>query len=154
MKAVLCRELGGPERLRLEEIRDPTPGEGEVLVRVKVAGLNFFDTLLLAGKYQVRPELPFSPGAECAGTIAALGAGVEGWRIGERVASFPGFNCCREKIVVRADRLLRVPDGITDEQAAGLIVTYGTSLHALKDRARLKPGETLAGPGAAGGGRP
>ncbi len=151
MKAILCRELGGPEKLELAEIRDPAPAKGEVVVRVKVAGLNFFDTLMLAGKYQFRPELPFSPGAECTGSIEALGEGVEGWRVGERVASFPGFNCCREKIVVRADRLLAVPDGVTDEQAAGLIVTYGTSLHALKDRARLRPGETLAVLGAAGG---
>jgi NADPH2:quinone reductase len=95
--------------------------------------------------------LPFSPGAECAGTVEALGQGVSGWRIGERVAGFPGFNGCRERIVVRADRLLAVPDGVSDEQAAGLIVTYGTSLHALKDRARLEPGETLAVLGAAGG---
>jgi NADPH2:quinone reductase len=151
MKAILCPELGGPENLVLAEIAEPVPGPGEVLVRVKVAGLNFFDTLMLAGKYQFRPELPFSPGAECAGTVEALGEGVSGWRIGARVASFPGFNCCREKIVVRADRLLAVPDDVSDEQAAGLIVTYGTSLHALKDRAQLEPGETLAVLGAAGG---
>jgi NADPH2:quinone reductase len=151
MKAILCRELGGPEKLELADIPDPAPVEGEVLVRVNVVGLNFFDTLMLAGKYQFRPELPFSPGAECAGTVEALGQGVSGWRIGERVAGFPGFNGCRERIVVRADRLLAVPDGVSDEQAAGLIVTYGTSLHALKDRARLEPGETLAVLGAAGG---
>jgi NADPH2:quinone reductase len=151
MKAVLCRELGGPEKLVLDEIAEPVPGPGEVLVRVKVVGLNFFDTLMLAGKYQFRPELPFSPGAECAGTIEALGEGVSGWRAGDRVACFPGFNGCREKILVRAERLLSVPDGVSDEQAAGLIVTYGTSLHALKDRARLRPDETLAVLGAAGG---
>jgi len=151
MKAILCRELGGPERLELADIPEPAPGEGEVRIKVSVAGLNFFDTLMLAGKYQFRPPLPFSPGAECAGMIEALGRGVTGWRIGERVASFPGFNCCREQVVVRADRLLAVPEGIGDEQAAGLIVTYGTSLHALKDRARLEPGETLAVLGAAGG---
>ena len=151
MKAILCRELGGPEKLAPAEIAEPAPGEGEVLVRVRVVGLNFFDTLMLAGKYQFRPDLPFSPGAECAGTVEALGPGVSGWRVGERVASFPGYNCCRERVVVRADRLLRLPAGVTDEQAAGLIVTYGTSLHALQDRARLKPGETLAVLGAAGG---
>jgi NADPH:quinone reductase len=151
MKAILCRALGGPEGLTLAEIAEPVAGPGEVLVRVKVVGLNFFDTLMLAGKYQFRPELPFSPGAECAGTIEALGEGVSGWRIGERVASFPGHNCCRERVVVRADRLLAVPDGVTDEEAAALIVTYGTSLHALKDRAGLRSGETLAVLGAAGG---
>ncbi|MBV8427079.1 MAG: NADPH:quinone oxidoreductase family protein [Hyphomicrobiales bacterium] len=151
MKAILCRKLGGPETLELAEIDARKPGPGEVLVRVAVVGLNFFDTLMLAGKYQFRPELPFSPGAECAGRIEAIGEGVTQWRVGDRVASFPGHGCCREEIVVRADRLLRVPEGVSDEQAAGLIVTYGTSLHALKNRARLKAGETLAVLGAAGG---
>jgi len=151
MKAILCRKLGGPETLALAEVAEPKPGPGEVSVRVAVAGLNFFDTLMLAGKYQFRPELPFSPGAECAGVIDALGEAVTQWRVGDRVAGFPGHGCCRERILVRADRLLRVPDGVTDEQAAGLIVTYGTSLHALKDRARLEAGETLAVLGAAGG---
>jgi len=150
MKAVLCRQLGGPEVLELSDIDEPTPKPGEVIVRVKVAGLNFFDTLMLAGKYQFKPELPFSPGAECAGVVEAIGDGVTGWALGERVASFGG-NCCREKVAVPAIKLLRIPDGVTDEQAAGLVVTYGTSLHALKDRARLKPGETLAVLGAAGG---
>jgi NADPH2:quinone reductase len=151
MKAILCRELGGLDTLEFAEIADPKPGAGEVLVRVKAAGLNFFDTLMLAGKYQFRPELPFSPGAECSGVIEALGEGVSSWRLGERVAAFPGFNCCREKVVVKAGHLLKVPDGVTDEQAAALIVTYGTSLHALKQRAGLGPGETLAVLGAAGG---
>jgi NADPH2:quinone reductase len=149
MRAILCRELG--KGLELAEIASPAPGPGEVLVRVGAVGLNFFDTLMLAGKYQFRPELPFSPGAECAGRIEALGDGVSRWQVGDRVASFPGYNCCREAIAVRADQLLKVPDHISDEQAAGLVVTYGTSLHALKDRARLRPGETLAVLGAAGG---
>ena len=150
MRAILCRQLGGPEVLELADIGEPTPKPGEVIVRVNVAGLNFFDTLMLAGKYQFKPELPFSPGAECAGVIEAIGEGVSGWMLGERVASFGG-NCCREKVAVPAIKLLRVPDGLTDEQAAGLVVTYGTSLHALKDRAKLKPGEMLAVLGAAGG---
>ena len=149
MRAILCRELG--KGLALAEIASPTPGPGEVLMRIGAVGLNFFDTLMLAGKYQFRPELPFSPGAECAGRIEALGEGVSGWRVGDRVASFPGYNCCREAIAVRADQLLKLPDPISDEQAAGLVVTYGTSLHALKDRARLRPAETLAVLGAAGG---
>src|SRR6478735_9272616 len=131
MKAILCRELGGTEKLELAEIDDPVPGPGEVLVRVGIVGLNFFDTLMLAGKYQARPGLPFSPGAECAGIVEALGDGVTGWRVGDRVACYPGSGCCREKIVVRAERLLAVPERVSDEQAAGLIVTYGTSLHAL-----------------------
>jgi NADPH:quinone reductase len=150
MKAILCRELGGPQMLELADIEEPTPSPGEVVVRVKVAGLNFFDTLMLVGKYQVKPKLPFSPGAECAGVIEAVGQGVTGWAPGERVASFGG-DCCREKVAIAAAKLLRLPDAITDEQAAGLIATYGTSLHALKDRAKLKEGEMLAVLGAAGG---
>jgi NADPH2:quinone reductase len=150
MKAVLCRELGGPEALSVEDMPDPKPGEGEVLVRVTMVGLNFFDTLMLAGKYQVRPQLPFSPGSECAGVVEAVGEGVVTWRRGDRVAAYGG-SFAREKIVAPARKLIRVPEGVTDEQAAGLVVTYGTSLHALKDRAQLKPGETLAVLGAAGG---
>jgi NADPH2:quinone reductase len=120
-------------------------------VRVRAAALNFFDTLLLQNRYQVKPELPFSPSAECCGIVEAVGEGVTEWRAGDRVAAYLGYGACRELVVAGADALTRVPDGVTDEQAAGLTVTYGTSLHALKDRARLRPGETLAVLGAAGG---
>src|SRR5260370_16298304 len=137
MRAILCRELGGSESLELAEIASPAPGPGEVLVRVKAVGLNFFDTLMLAGKYQFRPELPFSPGAECAGTVEALGEGVSGWQLGDRVASFPGYNCCREEIAVRAGRLLKVPDHITDEQPPALVVTYRPPLPPPNDTAPL-----------------
>jgi NADPH:quinone reductase len=113
--------------------------------------LNFFDTLIIAGKYQYKPELPFSPGAELCGTIAELGPGVTGWAPGERVMASIGWGACREFVVARPNQLARVPEGVRDEQAAGLSVTYGTSLHALKDRARLQPRETLAVLGAAGG---
>lgn len=151
MKAVLCRALTGAEHLLVEDIPDPLPGPGEVLVRVRAAALNFFDTLIVAGKYQVKPDLPFSPGAECSGTIEALGPGVEGWRVGERVIAHLGYGACRELVVAKAERLARIPDAVSDEQAAGLTVTYGTTIHALQDRARLQPGETLAVLGAAGG---
>lgn len=151
MKAVLCRALTGAEHLVVEDIPDPMPGPGEVLVRVRAAALNFFDTLIVAGKYQVKPELPFSPGAECSGVIEALGPGVEGWRVGERVIAHLGYGACRELVVAKAERLARIPDAVSDEQAAGLTVTYGTTIHALQDRARLQPGETLAVLGAAGG---
>ncbi|MFE1601215.1 NADPH:quinone oxidoreductase family protein [Methylobacterium sp. ID0610] len=151
MKALLCKALGGPEDLVIEDLPDPVPGPGEVLVRVAVAALNFFDTLIIAGRYQVKPDLPFSPGAEAAGVVEALGPDVEGFRVGERVIAHLGHGACRERIVVRAGSLSRVPDGVSDEQAAGLTVTYGTSLHALQDRAALKPGETLAVLGASGG---
>ncbi len=135
----------------IEEVPDPVPGPGEALVRVSVAALNFFDTLIIAGRYQVKPELPFSPGAEACGVIEALGPGVEAFRVGERVIVHLGYGACRERVVAPVSGLTRVPEGVSDEQAAGLSVTYGTSLHALQDRANLKPGETLAVLGATGG---
>ncbi|MGE7416112.1 NADPH:quinone oxidoreductase family protein [Methylobacterium tarhaniae] len=151
MKALLCKALGGPEDLVIEEVPDPVPGPGEALVRVTVAALNFFDTLIIAGRYQVKPELPFSPGAEACGVIEALGSGVEAFRVGERVIVHLGYGACRERVVAPVSGLTRVPEGVSDEQAAGLTVTYGTSLHALQDRASLKPGETLVVLGATGG---
>ncbi|TGE01735.1 NADPH:quinone oxidoreductase family protein [Methylobacterium nonmethylotrophicum] len=151
MKALLCKALGGPEDLVIEEVPDPVPGPGEALVRVTVAALNFFDTLIIAGRYQVKPELPFSPGAEACGIIEALGPGAEGFGVGERVIVHLGYGACRERVVAPVSGLTAVPEGVSDEQAAGLTVTYGTSLHALQDRANLKPGETLAVLGATGG---
>lgn len=151
MRAALCHAWGGPHDLRIETLPDPEPGRGEVLVRVNLAALNFFDTLIIAGKYQFKPPLPFSPGGECAGTVEAVGPGVEGWRAGERVSAWLGWNAARERVSVPVNRLVRVPEAVSDEQAAGLTVAYGTTLHALKDRARLRPGETLAVLGAAGG---
>jgi NADPH2:quinone reductase len=151
MRAVLCRELGPPERLVVADLPDPVPGPGEVLVDVKSAALNFFDTLIIHGKYQFRPDLPFSPGGEFAGTVAALGDGVAGFAPGDRVAAYVGWGACRERVAVPADKLVRVPAGVPDDVAAGLTITYGTSLHAIEDRARLSPGETLVVLGAAGG---
>jgi NADPH:quinone reductase len=151
MRAVLCRAFGPPESLTVEDLPDPTPGPGTVLVDVACTALNFFDTLIIQNRYQVRPELPFSPGAEFAGRVAALGEGVQGFEIGQRVAGYVGYGACRTKVVAPVGRLIPVPDGLSDEVAAGLLVTYGTSLHALQDRARLQPGETLAVLGAAGG---
>jgi NADPH:quinone reductase len=151
MRAVLSTAPGGPETLTVADLPDPEPGPGEVRLKVSAVGLNFFDTLIIVDRYQFKPERPFSPGAECAGVIDAVGEGVSDWRIGERVAAFLGFGACRERVVAPASRLVRVPDGVSDEQAAGLSVTYGTGLHALKDRADLKAGETLAVLGAAGG---
>jgi len=151
MKAVLCKSFGGPDTLVLEEVPEPRPGRNEALVRVKATGLNFFDTLIIENKYQLKPPLPFSPGAEFCGVVEALGPGTAGIRVGERVIGSLGYGACRELVVAPAKRLARVPDGVSDDQAAGLTITYGTSLHALKDRAQLKPGETLAVLGAAGG---
>ena len=151
MKAVLCKSFGGPDTLVLEEVPEPRPGRNEALVRVKATGLNFFDTLIIENKYQLKPPLPFSPGAEFCGVVEALGPETAGIRVGERVIGSLGYGACRELVVAPAMRLARVPDGVSDDQAAGLTITYGTSLHALKDRAQLKPGETLAVLGAAGG---
>jgi NADPH2:quinone reductase len=118
---------------------------------VSAAALNFFDTLIIQNRYQTRPALPFSPAAECAGTIAAIGEGVTGWQVGERVAAWLGFGAAREKVAVPADALVRIPEKLSDTQAAGLFVTYGTAMHGLIQRAELKAGETLAILGASGG---
>jgi NADPH2:quinone reductase len=151
MKALLCTRLGGPEDLSVEEIAEPVAGPGEALVRVTLAALNFFDTLIIAGRYQVKPELPFSPGGEASGVIEALGPGVDGFAVGDRVIVHQKFGTARARIAVETHHLTRIPDGVSDEQAAGLTITYGTSLHALRDRAKLQPGETLAVLGASGG---
>ncbi len=151
MKAIHCTAYGPPERLQLADIASPLPAPGEIKVKVKACALNFFDTLIIEGKYQYRPDPPFSPGAEVAGIVEAIGEGVEGFKAGERVIGYLGWGGCREEVVAGADKFVVMPDGLEDAVAAGLTVTYGTTLHALKDRARLKPGETLAVLGAAGG---
>src|SRR5262245_7543608 len=151
MRVAQISEFGGIAALRLQEAAEPAPGPGEILVRVTAVGLNFSDTLMLRNKYQVTPPLPFSPGAEIAGTIEHLGEGVTGAGVGQRVLAFIGGNGCREKVVTKARNAVLIPDGVSDEVAAGIPITYGTALHAFKDRAALKPGETVAVLGAAGG---
>jgi len=151
MKAVLCTRFGGPDDLELADLPAPDPGAGEVAVAVQAAGLNFFDTLIIAGKYQMKPAFPFSPAAEFAGVVDRVGAGVTAFKPGDRVAASTGYGAARECVVVAANRLAAVPDGVDFDRAAGLLVTYGTTLHALKDRAKLKPGETMAVLGASGG---
>ncbi len=151
MKALLCTRYGTPDDLELTDIADPTPKAGEAVVRIAAAALNFFDTLIIAGKYQVKPEMPFSPAAEFAGTVEAVGADVSGLKSGDRVLGYGGYGAARERIALAANRLVKIPDGVDFDRAAGLCVTYGTTLHALKDRARLKPKETLAVLGASGG---
>jgi NADPH2:quinone reductase len=137
MRAAQFSEFGGLEALRLEEVADPVPGPGEILIKVTAVGLNFFDTLMLRNKYQVTPPLPFSPGAEVAGTVEQLGEGVNEFGVGQRVVAFIGGNGCREKVVTKAKNALLIPDGVSDEVAAGIPITYGTALHAFKDRAAL-----------------
>ncbi len=151
MKAILCTRLGGPDDLELADLPDPTPGADEAVVRVEAAALNFFDTLIIAGKYQVKPPLPFSPAAEFAGTVEAVAAGVTAVAPGDRVLGYGGHGAARERLAISAARLVKLPPGLDADRAAGLTVTYGTSYYALKDRAALKGGETLAVLGAAGG---
>jgi NADPH:quinone reductase len=151
MKAVLCKTLDGPDALVVEELPDPEPGPGEVVVGVKAVALNFFDTLITRGKYQYKPPLPFSPGGEMAGVVEKLGPGVSGLKPGQRVCGYLGAGAAREKVAVSADVLLPVPDGVSDEAAAGVTITYGTAIHGLKDRGRLEAGETVAVLGASGG---
>ena len=150
-KAVMCKAFGPPESLVLENIAPPVAGPGEILVDVAYVGLNFFDTLIIENKYQAKPPLPFSPGAEFSGIVAALGAGVKDFAPGDRVAGFTGHGAARTQVACPASQAFRLPDGLALDKAAGLCVTYGTSLHALKQRAHLQPGETLAVLGASGG---
>lgn len=151
MKAILCTQAGPAKMLSLVDLPDPKPATGEVVVDIAFAALNFFDTLIIQGRYQVKPELPFSPAAEFSGVVSAVGGGVTAFRVGDRVCGHCGFGAAREKIAVAAERLVKVPDDLALEQAAGLMVTYGTTLHALQDRAKIQPGETLAVLGASGG---
>lgn len=151
VKAVLCEKFGPPSELTVREIEAPAAGPGEVVVSVKAAALNFFDTLIIQGKYQYRPEMPFSPSAEMAGVVKAIGEGVERVKPGDRVLAYVRWGAAREEVLVNEDDLVLLPDGVSFEQAAGLTVTYGTTLHALKDRAKLQPGETVAVLGASGG---
>jgi len=151
MKAILCTHFGGPDELAYQDIPDPVPGSGEVVVAVKSAALNFFDTLIIAGKYQFKPPFPFSPASEFAGVVESVGAGVSGLTPGDRVLGYGGHGAAREKIALAAQRVVKIPDSLDFDRAAGLTVIYGTTLHALKDRAHLASGESLAVLGASGG---
>jgi NADPH2:quinone reductase len=151
MKALLCTRYGTPDDLVLADIADPKPGPGEAVVRIAAAALNFFDTLIIAGKYQTRPPMPFSPAAEFAGHVESLGTGVSDFKVGDRVLAYSGYGAARQRIALAADKLIKVPDDVDFDRAAGVNVTYGTTLHALKDRAKLRGSETLAVLGASGG---
>lgn len=151
MRAVLSKAPGGPESLVVEEVMDPTPGPGEVVIEVKAVGVNYPDALIIADKYQFKPERPFAPGAEVAGVVDAVGEGVKGVFRGDRVVAVPGWGGMVERLKVKAETLIPIPDGMDYETAAAFIMTYGTSYYALKDRAQLQPGETLLVLGAAGG---
>jgi len=151
MRALLCRELGPAESLVIGTVPDPEPGPGEAVVDIHAAGLNFPDTLVIGGKYQIRPDLPFIPGGEAAGTVSAIGRGAQGLEIGDRVIAMGATGAFAEKICKPAAELIKLPDSMDFLTAAGFHAAYGTSYHALKQRARLQPGETLLVLGAAGG---
>jgi NADPH:quinone reductase len=151
MKAILCSQFCGPDDLVLADVPDPVAAPGEVVIAIKAAALNFFDILMIQGKYQVKPPFPFSPAAEVAGVVESVGAGVTDLKPGDRVIASCGHNGAREKVAVPAIQAVKIPDSLDYDRAAGIIIIYGTTLHALEDRARPKPGETLAVLGAAGG---
>lgn len=151
MKAVVCKALGGPEKLVVEELPSPRPGPGQVLVRVAAAGVNFPDTLIIQGKYQFKATPPFTPGAEFCGKVRALGEGVSGLQIGEAVVGIVTWGAFAQEIVVDAHRVMPVPASGDPQLIAGFGLTYSTSYHALKDRANLQKGESVLVLGAAGG---
>jgi len=132
-------------------VLDPTPMKGEVIIDVKAVGINFPDTLIIEDRYQFKPSRPFSPGAEVAGTVEAVGEGVKGLTRGDRVIAVPGWGGLVERLAVPAASVVKMPAGMSFETAAALLMTYGTSYYALKDRAQLKAGESLLVLGAAGG---
>ena len=151
MKAVVCKAYGPPESLVLEELPAPKPGPGEVVVSVKAASVNFPDVLIIQNKYQFKPPLPFSPGSELAGVVKEVGSGVSGFRAGDRVMAFTTYGAFAEEVKTEATRLLPLPETMDFVTGAAFVLTYGTSDHALRDRAALKSGETLLVLGAAGG---
>ncbi len=151
MKALLCKQYGPPETLVLDDLPDLQAGPGEVVIDVHAASANFPDTLIIQDKYQFKPALPFAPGGEVAGTIAALGEGVTGHALGDRVIGACGWGGFAEQVRVQAAKLQRLPAGVAMDLGAALVVTYGTTHYALVERAHLQPGETLLVLGAAGG---
>lgn len=151
MKAVLCKAYGPPESLVIEEVESLKPGHGQVVIAVKACGINFPDTLIIEGKYQFKPEMPFSPGGEVAGVVQEIGAGVERVKVGDRVIAFTGWGGFAEEVLVEAGKLIPIPEQMDFVTASAFVMVYGTSHYALKDRAKLQPGETLLVLGAAGG---
>ena len=151
MKVLLSNAPGGPETLRIEELPDPVPGPGQLLVRVRAAAINFPDVLIIEDKYQFKPPRPFAPGGEISGEVLSLGEGVTGWAVGDRLIAVPGWGGLVEKIAIDAKSAFRLPDHRSFTDGAALLLTYATSIHALYDRGDLKAGETLLVLGAAGG---
>ena len=151
MKAILCQRFGTPDDLVLADIPDPVAGPAEVVAKVAAVGLNFFDTLIIAGKYQTKPPFPFSPGGEFAGVVESTGPGVTAFKPGDRVMGYTNFNAARERTAVGVDQIVKIAAELDLDRAAALTITYGTAYHALAQRALMRPKETLAVLGAAGG---
>jgi NADPH2:quinone reductase len=151
MRALLCEKIGSIDDLVVREVEAPRAGRGQVVIDVKAAGVNFPDVLLVQGLYQLKPPLPFSPGGEIAGVVSELGAGVTELAVGDRVMAFFGAGGFVEKIALTPEHCARVPDGMSFEEASGLLLAYSTSHHALVDRARLAKGDAVLVLGAAGG---
>jgi NADPH:quinone reductase len=151
MKAVLCTEHGPPSSLVIRDVPAPDPGDGQVVVAVKACGVNFPDTLIIEGRYQFQPPLPFSPGGEVAGVVIRVGPGVSGVAEGDRVIAICGFGGFAEEVLVNAAQIIPMPDAMDFEAASAFVFTYGTDIYALRDRANLAAGETLLVLGAAGG---
>ena len=151
MRALRSHEPGGPETLTVDEVADPQPGPGELLVRVRAAAINFPDVLIIEDKYQLKPPRPFAPGGEIAGEVEAVGEGVQGWSAGDRLVAVPGFGGLSEKVVINARSAFRLPEERSFGEGAALLLTYATSIHALLDRGKLQAGQTVLVLGAAGG---
>ena len=151
MKAVVCKAWGLPDTLVVEELPDPQPGPGQVALDVQAAGVNFPDVLIIQGKYQFKPELPFTPGSELSGVVRAVGDGVTAFKPGDKVIAFCSTGAFAEQVVVPQQALMPMPPGMDFDTAAAITLTYGTSHHGVVDRAQLKEGETMLVLGAAGG---
>ncbi|MFM7085006.1 MAG: NADPH:quinone oxidoreductase family protein [Hyphomicrobium sp.] len=151
MRAVLCKKLEGPKGLFIEDIPKSQPQMGEISVLVRYVALNFFDTLIIRGKYQVKPELPFSLGGEISGVVESVGEGVKGFVKGDRLAAYLGWGGAREQVLIPLEKAIPIPQNVSDEIAASLSIVYGTALYGLKDRGAVREGQTVAVLGAAGG---
>jgi NADPH2:quinone reductase len=151
MRAVLCHQWGTPDQLTVADVAAREPGAGEIRIRVRAAGVNFPDALMVQGKYQLKPPFPFSPGAEVAGDVVSVGAGVTHLKAGDRAVSFCGFGGFAEEVVAPAANTMAIPADLDHQTAAAFTLAYGTAWHALRDRAALRAGETLLVLGAAGG---
>lgn len=151
MRAALSYVAGSPGSLKIREIDPPVARPDEVIVAIEAVALNFMDTLIIHDRYQLKPPRPFSPGAECAGRVIEIGPAVDRFRVGDRVCAFIGYGAARERVAVNESSLIKVPDKVSLDQAAALIITYGTVLYALRDRARIREGETLLVTGVTGG---